>query len=366
MVAFLGIRGKMVVGIMTNKMAGEGMNGGSDDPISGEPMLHKPYSFEYKAPVLIGNIYHSEKKDGNGKVSGSYGYTDAQGLYRQVDYVADEHGFRAIVKTNEPGTSRREEDGVAADVVLQSDSPPAGLQEGFSKSEESGQGKRPLIDMIAMDSMRGGMGDAMGEQGGIRDGGMGKIVGFMNGKMGVIMDGKMGDIIDRGMGKTGGIADGEMGAVMGGKMDSIIDRGMGKMGGIVDGEMGKKDSIIYRGMGKMGDIMDGEINNMGGIMDGGMVKMDGSMGREMGIIMDGEFGKKGGTVDGGMGKMGSSNAGEMGGVMDWKWEKIGGIVDEGIGKMGSNMDRDTGKIGGIVNGGMGSINNEWHVNKNVG
>lgn len=39
----------------------------------------------------------------NGK-SGSYGYTDANGLYRRVDYVADAYGFRASVQTNEPGT----------------------------------------------------------------------------------------------------------------------------------------------------------------------------------------------------------------------------------------------------------------------
>ncbi len=39
------------------------------------------------------------------KYLGSYGYTDGHGIYRQVDYVADKHGFRATIKTNEPGTS---------------------------------------------------------------------------------------------------------------------------------------------------------------------------------------------------------------------------------------------------------------------
>lgn len=34
---------------------------------------------------------------------GSYGYTDAWGLYRIVDYVADANGFRATIRTNEPG-----------------------------------------------------------------------------------------------------------------------------------------------------------------------------------------------------------------------------------------------------------------------
>ena len=37
--------------------------------------------------------------------TGSYGYTDGHGIYRQVDYVADKNGFRASIKTNEPGTS---------------------------------------------------------------------------------------------------------------------------------------------------------------------------------------------------------------------------------------------------------------------
>lgn len=36
--------------------------------------------------------------------TGSYGYTDAYGVYRKVDYVADENGFRATIRSNEPGT----------------------------------------------------------------------------------------------------------------------------------------------------------------------------------------------------------------------------------------------------------------------
>lgn len=38
-------------------------------------------------------------------MEGTYGYTDSYGIYRQVDYVADKHGFRATIKTNEPGTA---------------------------------------------------------------------------------------------------------------------------------------------------------------------------------------------------------------------------------------------------------------------
>ena len=38
-------------------------------------------------------------------IAGSYGYTDPYGIYRFVEYVADKHGFRASIKTNEPGTA---------------------------------------------------------------------------------------------------------------------------------------------------------------------------------------------------------------------------------------------------------------------
>lgn len=35
---------------------------------------------------------------------GSYGFTDENGIRREVHYVADHNGFRAEIKTNEPGT----------------------------------------------------------------------------------------------------------------------------------------------------------------------------------------------------------------------------------------------------------------------
>lgn len=37
------------------------------------------------------------------EVHGSYGYRDNNGVYREVTYVADKDGFRANIKTNEPG-----------------------------------------------------------------------------------------------------------------------------------------------------------------------------------------------------------------------------------------------------------------------
>ncbi|XP_055936720.1 cuticle protein 10.9-like [Argiope bruennichi] len=67
----------------------------------------KPYNFGYNVNGAQGNHFH--KETGNGQsVSGSYGYTDHKGLHRVVDYVADAGGFKASVKTNEPGTDGKE------------------------------------------------------------------------------------------------------------------------------------------------------------------------------------------------------------------------------------------------------------------
>ncbi|CAN7936880.1 unnamed protein product, partial [Ixodes hexagonus] len=64
-----------------------------------------PYKFGYHVLDGHGHQHREEKSDGVGNVRGSYGYTDAYGHYRQVDYVADQYGFRAKVLTNEPGTA---------------------------------------------------------------------------------------------------------------------------------------------------------------------------------------------------------------------------------------------------------------------
>ena len=39
------------------------------------------------------------------RVTGSYGYLGPDGLYRHVEYVADINGFRAKIRTSEPGTA---------------------------------------------------------------------------------------------------------------------------------------------------------------------------------------------------------------------------------------------------------------------
>ncbi|XP_015786512.1 cuticle protein 16.8 [Tetranychus urticae] len=81
-----------------------------------------PYSFGYDIDDGYGNNNHRmEEGDEHGNKRGSYGYTDAYGVYRKVDYIADDYGFRATVTTNEPGTANSD----PADVKMYSKEPPA-------------------------------------------------------------------------------------------------------------------------------------------------------------------------------------------------------------------------------------------------
>ncbi|GFT18469.1 uncharacterized protein NPIL_109392 [Nephila pilipes] len=93
----------------------------------------KPYAFDYQVKDDHGNVhFRREKGDPSGVVSGSYGYMHINGLYRTVDYVADAGGFKAQVKTNEPGV------GVGgpgpADVQLTAEPVPPGVQDAYVPS----------------------------------------------------------------------------------------------------------------------------------------------------------------------------------------------------------------------------------------
>lgn len=64
-----------------------------------------PLTYGYRFTDDYGTMQSREEKtDPNGSKTGSYSFVDAAGLYRRVEYVADHHGFRATVTTNEPGT----------------------------------------------------------------------------------------------------------------------------------------------------------------------------------------------------------------------------------------------------------------------
>ncbi|CAL1274999.1 unnamed protein product [Larinioides sclopetarius] len=69
---------------------------------------HDPqqYAFGFSVGDHHGEQHRQETGDGLA-VRGSYGFTDANGVHRQVYYVADHAGFRAQVRTNEPGTANQ-------------------------------------------------------------------------------------------------------------------------------------------------------------------------------------------------------------------------------------------------------------------
>ncbi|GFR19125.1 cuticle protein 16.8 [Trichonephila clavata] len=104
-----------------------------------EPIHHhapQPYKFGYSIKDHHGEQHREESGDGGHAVRGSYGFTDARGIRRQVHYVADHGGFRAEVKTNEPGTANQN----PAAVHLISDAPYAHGHGGLGHAGYNGLG----------------------------------------------------------------------------------------------------------------------------------------------------------------------------------------------------------------------------------
>lgn len=62
-----------------------------------------PYSFAFEEKDVNFTIARKEEMDATGVVTGSYSYIDKDGLFRTVNYVADDDGFRATIDSNEPG-----------------------------------------------------------------------------------------------------------------------------------------------------------------------------------------------------------------------------------------------------------------------
>ncbi|XP_055951192.1 cuticle protein 10.9-like [Argiope bruennichi] len=81
-----------------------------------QPILHhaQPYNFGYAIRDHTSDQYRQEKGNGLGAVVGSYGFKDARGIFRNVNYIADHAGFRAVVNGNEPGTANQN----PADVIV--------------------------------------------------------------------------------------------------------------------------------------------------------------------------------------------------------------------------------------------------------
>lgn len=88
-----------------------------------------PYSFGYDVEDNYGNKQWKQEKSNNPhEVHGSYGYRDKNGIYREVTYVADKNGFRANIKTNEPGvTGTKDPANVHLDSYYSPPPPPAQL-----------------------------------------------------------------------------------------------------------------------------------------------------------------------------------------------------------------------------------------------
>ncbi|KAF8771157.1 cuticle protein 10.9-like [Argiope bruennichi] len=82
----------------------------------------RPYQYGYAFADGLGMSQHkNEVADGTGAVKGAYGYQDPLGVYRNVEYTADKDGYKAVIRSNEPGTSNH----AAADAVYIVELPPA-------------------------------------------------------------------------------------------------------------------------------------------------------------------------------------------------------------------------------------------------
>lgn len=80
-----------------------------------------PYSFKYLAEGEDGTSSHEETSDASGRKVGAYSFTDIEGNSRRVEYTADDDGFNAVVRTNEPGTANQN----PANVIMESTAPGA-------------------------------------------------------------------------------------------------------------------------------------------------------------------------------------------------------------------------------------------------
>lgn len=75
------------------------------------PQPPQPFSFGFQSMAKDGTQSRQEQQDATGKVTGSYTITDANGATRIVEYYADDTGFHANIKSNEPGVEQSEHGG---------------------------------------------------------------------------------------------------------------------------------------------------------------------------------------------------------------------------------------------------------------
>ncbi|GFT48152.1 cuticle protein 16.8 [Nephila pilipes] len=91
----------------------------------------RPYTFGFQFGDGLGMTqYRRESADGAGMVKGSYGYVDPLGVTRSVEYNAGADGYRAVIKSNEPGLTNQ----ASADAVyIVQPSPPAVVAQGLRR-----------------------------------------------------------------------------------------------------------------------------------------------------------------------------------------------------------------------------------------
>ncbi|GIY71356.1 uncharacterized protein CDAR_279551 [Caerostris darwini] len=134
----------------------------------------QPYKFGYSIKDKHGEQHRDESGSGAGAVAGSYGFTDNKGIARQVSYVADKAGFRAQVKTNEPGTANQNP---AAVHIISNDPYSRGAAESYGYEGYSNQ-------MSGYGGYNNGYGNQRGGYGGYSNGygnQMGGYGGYNNG-----------------------------------------------------------------------------------------------------------------------------------------------------------------------------------------
>lgn len=110
----------------------------------------RPYDFEYSATDEQGTTSTRKESSDGRTVQGSYSYVDPDGLTRVVDYTADENGFRATVRTNEPGTAKNEEIGDPADTTWEVQAPPQAVLDRYAnvQSVQAQPAPQPRLAVI--------------------------------------------------------------------------------------------------------------------------------------------------------------------------------------------------------------------------